>query len=211
MSLRQIPSGFEVVLPRRLFSLEQARRFVFANASWIERVRARTKEIPEDRFLYRGDEILLAAAPERLAMRANAYAGGVTADAVEQRLRQIARAELPARLAEFCETEQLTCSRVSVRGQSTKWGACNAHGRITLNWRLVMCPSQVSDYVIWHELAHTRHLHHGPEFWELVSRLCPDYVEQQRWLKRHGQMVMAWNAGAPKLVAPANGRAPSVT
>ena len=90
---------------------------------------------------------------------------------------------LPLRLAPLAEALDVSYSRVSVRAQRTRWGSCSSRGTISLNWRLVLLPPRLCDYVLVHELAHLREMNHGPRFWALVARLVPDYRERRRSLE----------------------------
>jgi predicted metal-dependent hydrolase len=107
---------------------------------------------------------------------------------VEERRNGRAAAEtaLPPRLLALAETHGLQVSRVSIRNQRTRWGSCGRDGHITLNWRLMLMPESVRDYVLIHELMHLRRLDHSPAFWRLVEAACPDYRDARRWLKAHG-------------------------
>jgi predicted metal-dependent hydrolase len=100
--------------------------------------------------------------------------------------RQRAREELPARLLEIAAAHGLTVTGVSIRNQRTRWGSCGRDGKITLNWRLVLMPPAVRDYVLIHELMHLRRLDHSPAYWKLVAAACPGYREARRWLRIHG-------------------------
>ena len=73
-----------------------------------------------------------------------------------------------------------------VKEQKTKWGSCSGKGNINLNWRLMMAPEQVINYVVIHELAHLRHPNHGPRFWQFVAMVMPDYMEWRGWLRKNG-------------------------
>jgi predicted metal-dependent hydrolase len=57
---------------------------------------------------------------------------------------------------------------------------------MSFNWRLMLAPAAVLDYVVWHEVCHLEVMDHSPRFWALLSRRCPDYREHARWLKLHG-------------------------
>jgi predicted metal-dependent hydrolase len=102
------------------------------------------------------------------------------------RNRQQARAELPARLLELAARHGLTVTRVSVRNQRTRWGSCGRDGHISLNWRLVLMPADVRDYVLVHELMHLRRLDHSRAYWRLVAAACPRYREARQWLRVNG-------------------------
>jgi predicted metal-dependent hydrolase len=100
--------------------------------------------------------------------------------------REQARAELPGRLRELADQFGIPVARVSIRNQRTRWGSCGRDGHITLNWRLVLMPPEVRDYVLIHELMHVRRLDHSPAFWKLVAAACPGYREARQWLRLHG-------------------------
>ena len=101
-------------------------------------------------------------------------------------LRARARVELPARLLELAAGQHLDVSRVSIRDQRTRWGSCGRDGSICLNWRLVLMPPWVRDYVMMHELMHLRRLDHSAAYWTLVAGACPEYELARRWLREHG-------------------------
>jgi predicted metal-dependent hydrolase len=101
-------------------------------------------------------------------------------------LRARASAELPMRLRELAARHGVAVSRVSIRDQRTRWGSCGRDGHIALNWRLVLMPAWVRDYVIVHELMHLERLDHSPAYWALVAKACPDYQQARRWLREHG-------------------------
>ena len=100
--------------------------------------------------------------------------------------RARATVELPLRLAELALVHGLDVQRVSVRSQHSRWGSCGRNGHISLNWRLVLMPDAVRDYVLIHELMHLRRLDHSPAFWRLVADACPEYATARRWLRQHG-------------------------
>jgi predicted metal-dependent hydrolase len=101
-------------------------------------------------------------------------------------LRERAREELPARLHEIAAEQGMTVARVSIRNQRTRWGSCGRDGHISLNWRLVLMPPAVRDYVLIHELMHLRRLDHSPAYWKLVGAACPGYREARAWLRQNG-------------------------
>jgi predicted metal-dependent hydrolase len=100
-----------------------------------------------------------------------------------------ARRELPPRLLELAALHGLTVTRVSVRNQLTRWGSCGPDGHVCLNWRLVLMPEWVRDYVLVHELMHLRRLDHSPKYWALVAAACPEYQTARRWLREHGHSL----------------------
>ena len=107
----------------------------------------------------------------------------------EPALRARARLELPAALRALAAAHGVTVTRVSVRNQRSRWGACSAQGAITLNWRLILVPAFVRDYVMLHELMHRRELNHSRRFWRHVAAVCPRHQEARRWLLTEGQQL----------------------
>jgi len=100
--------------------------------------------------------------------------------------RTRAREVLPARLYELANQHICLVTAVSIRSQRTRWGSCGRNGHISLNWRLMLMPEWVRDYVLVHELMHLRRMDHSPKFWRHVEAACPDYRVARQWLRRHG-------------------------
>jgi predicted metal-dependent hydrolase len=105
---------------------------------------------------------------------------------IEQQREQAAR-ELPIELLALAAVHGITVTRVSVRNQRSRWGACSSTGSITLNWRLLLVPPYVREYVMIHELMHRRELNHSKRFWRHVAAACPRYQEARRWLLADGR------------------------
>ncbi|RKZ37991.1 MAG: hypothetical protein DRQ37_00510 [Gammaproteobacteria bacterium] len=94
-----------------------------------------------------------------------------------------ARRELPQRLRRIAVLLSVSPAGISVRNQRTRWGSCSAGGRISLNWRLLMLPARLADYVIVHELCHLRHLNHSAAFWNTVAAAIPDHRQRRGELR----------------------------
>ena len=92
---------------------------------------------------------------------------------------------LADRVADYAEEMNLKPKKLSFRAQKTRWGSCGSNGHITLNWKLVVAPLEVVDYVVVHELAHLKYQNHGPKFWQLVEKFSKSYREDKAWLSRH--------------------------
>ena len=148
-------------------------------------------------MVFRGEAVRIEAGTEAaaLAVRLGSERIGVadlTADLrpiIEAHLRQLAGRELSARVLELAALHQCVVERVSVRNQRSRWGSCSRRGTISLNWRLVQVPVFVRDYLILHELMHLRHMNHSRRFWQEVARVCPDWLEAERWLKRNSDLL----------------------
>jgi predicted metal-dependent hydrolase len=104
-------------------------------------------------------------------------------------VRSRARLELPPLLLSWAARLGLTVSAVEIRNQRTRWGSCGRNGRICLNWRLLLMPDWVRDYVLVHELMHLRRMDHSPKYWALVAAAYPAYREARAWLRLNGPLL----------------------
>lgn len=100
-------------------------------------------------------------------------------------LQRYGRKELLARVEQTAHTLNIPYKRVFVRNQKTRWGSSSGKGNISLNWRIIMAPLFVQDYLIIHELVHQRHHHHQKSFWEAVENHYPGWREADGWLKEN--------------------------
>jgi predicted metal-dependent hydrolase len=82
--------------------------------------------------------------------------------------------------------------RIHIRDQRSRWGSCSTRGTLSFNWRLVLAPFEVLDYVVVHELCHLREPNHSRRFWKLVEARRPDWREQRDWLHEHGPELLAF-------------------
>lgn len=114
------------------------------------------------------------------------------ATAIAAALRAEARRCLVPQLAFLAERHDLSYERVAVRGQRTVWGSCSSRGTISLNYKLLFLPPGLVNYVLLHELAHTRHLDHSKAFWQLLATLDPTTREREQELRRAGPLVPTW-------------------
>jgi predicted metal-dependent hydrolase len=92
----------------------------------------------------------------------------------------------------------VTYSRLTLRDQRSRWGSCSSKGALSFNWRLVLAPHDVLDYVVVHEVCHLVELHHGPAFWKLLESRRPGYRESKRWLDDHGWEILAYQPPVPQ-------------
>jgi len=104
-------------------------------------------------------------------------------------LRARAAAELPPQLLALAARHGLTVARVTIRNQRSRWGSCSSRGHITLNYRLLLMPPEVREYILIHELMHLKQANHSIRFWRAVEAACPGFREAERWLKKHGSTL----------------------
>ncbi len=101
---------------------------------------------------------------------------------LERWYRRQAEALLPPRLARLAHALDVNYGKVTVRAQRTRWGSCSNRGAISLNWRLLLLPSRLCDYVLVHELCHIKEMNHSPAFWQHVASQVPDFRARRREL-----------------------------
>lgn len=112
-------------------------------------------------------------------------------DAQIAHLREQARKIITARVAHFAPIVGVTCGRISIRTQRTRWGSCSAEGNLNFNALLTLAPMEVLDYVVVHELCHRKQMNHSQKFWAQVEAVLPDYREAKHWLKANGGSLLS--------------------
>ncbi|MCI5649853.1 MAG: M48 family metallopeptidase [Fusicatenibacter sp.] len=100
---------------------------------------------------------------------------------------RLAAQMLSEKTAMYAERMGVTYGRITIREQKTRWGSCSSAGNLNYNWKLVLIPEQVMDYVVVHELAHRKEMNHSPAFYRVVEQAMPDYRIWQKWLREHGR------------------------
>jgi predicted metal-dependent hydrolase len=190
----------EVVLPRR--SPERAAAAAVVELRpWIERrlaaasavreaIAARGAAVP---YLGRDLELRPEAGRSRVHRRGDVLLvpGDERAPAaIERWYRRAAGREIAPRLDAAVAALGTRYSTLTIRSQRTRWGSCSASGAMSFNWRLLLAPEPVLDYVVWHEACHLRVMDHSSNFWSLVRQHCPAYEDHRRWLRRHGATLV---------------------
>lgn len=110
--------------------------------------------------------------------------------AQEKELRERAKSVLAQRTAYFARQVGVTYGRITVRDQKTRWGSCSQTGNLNFNFRLILAPLEVLDYVVVHELCHRRQMNHSTQFWQEVAQVLPDYRKRKAWLTENGWRLM---------------------
>ena len=108
---------------------------------------------------------------------------------LEHWLRSAARQIITQRVETISKGLKLSYNRIFIRNQKTRWGSCSQKKNLNFNWRLVMVPPAVLDYIIIHELMHLIELNHSKKFWRLVAGVCPDYQIHRAWLRKNGSRL----------------------
>lgn len=109
-----------------------------------------------------------------------------------------ARLVICGRVEHYTRVIGVRCKKICIKDQRTLWGSCSGKGTLSFNWRLILTPPGVVDYVVIHELCHLREMNHGKKFWRLVNQHCPAHKEARRWLKQNANILRsACAVGAP--------------
>lgn len=156
------PDGSVIVRAPKRCSLRKIEDFVREKEHWI-----RTKQ-------------------EEIAAGRREFSAKKLTEEERQSLRQRAGFLLGERTVLYAERMQVSYGRITIRDQKTRWGSCSAAGNLNFNWRLVMAPGEVLDYVVIHELAHRREMNHSAAFWKVVATWMPDYKKYRKWLRDNG-------------------------
>lgn len=105
-------------------------------------------------------------------------------------LADAAKQDIPRRVARFAALVGVTYGRITIRAQKSRWGSCSGKGNLNFNCLLMLCPEDVRDYVVVHELCHRKELNHSPRFWAEVEKVLPRYRVQRKWLKENGGVII---------------------
>jgi predicted metal-dependent hydrolase len=199
--------GVEVVVPRRM-ALRQVVPFVEEKRPWIERTLRRIREAEEAAAVRLADGGAVPYLGQSLALRVRVQPGRVRSfvslkgeglevfvgepgsaavrAALEAWYRRRARLEVAPRLDAACARAGVAYTRLTIRSQRTRWASCSSDGAMSFNWRLLLAPEEILDYVVEHEVAHLAVLDHSDRFWRLLGSRVPAYRERERWLRRNG-------------------------
>ena len=109
--------------------------------------------------------------------------------ALEKRYRDAAKEYIPKRVEYYHELTGGDYNKITIRDQKTRWGSCSSNGTLSFNYRLMLAPPRVLDYVVVHELCHLTHMNHSTDFWNMVASILPDYKEYRKWLKDNGHTL----------------------
>ncbi len=96
---------------------------------------------------------------------------------------------LEERATYFAKTMKLSLTSVTIRNFKRRLGSCSNKGDITFNWKIIMLPKEVIDYIVVHELSHLIHFNHSKNFWKTVKVFCPKFKQHKDWIKKNIQML----------------------
>lgn len=196
-------------IPNRL-PLKRAREFILLKTHWIQRKLAEQslKEVPVKHFID-GESFLfldrhytlhliqsnsspsVIKTPHHIELhgRLNRLSKTAIRAALVRWYKQQAEHYLTSRTASLSRMCELMPSSITVKTYKARWGSCNIHGELQFNWKLMLAPPDIIDYVILHELCHIQHHNHSTQFWQLVEHHCPTFKASRLWLKNNGYLL----------------------
>ena len=125
-----------------------------------------------------------------IQQRQQPVASALTLEQLYQ-LADAAKQDIPQRVARFAALVGVSYGRITIRAQKSRWGSCSGKGNLNFNCLLMLCPEDVRDYVVVHELCHRKELNHSPRFWAEVEKVLPGYRVQRKWLKESGDAIIS--------------------
>ncbi|MDB5245165.1 MAG: putative metal-dependent hydrolase [Parcubacteria group bacterium] len=165
------PDGRVVVTKPARMGMRAVEKWIAGKEAWIEDMRAKFQKSSESFEKKHGKPIEL----QKLRRGSKGYK-----EAVES-----ARALARGRLEHFNQTYGFTYGTISIRNQKTRWGSCSARGNLSFNYRITLIPPELADYLVVHELCHTKEHNHSVRFWAQVARTIPDYQKKRNELHRY--------------------------
>jgi predicted metal-dependent hydrolase len=175
-------------------------QFVAKHQDWIQKkqqilaLRQKTEKAGE--YLYLGKYYPLELRQnqkELIELEDKFYLGSLNKKYVKTYLtswyKQQARKVISERVYYYAKMAGLNFRTIHLTSAQTRWGSCSSEKNLNFNWKLIMAPLPVIDYVVAHELAHLTQMNHSKDFWETVRKMYPLYREHRTWIKRYGHTL----------------------
>ena len=197
--------NFTVVIPEEMD--EEPKELLFKKKNWVSKKRKEylrfKRKIPE-RNLEDGGEISILGEKKNIKVekrRSNRIEDEVylarhlvertsVEDQLEKALRDKAREVINSKLEMYSSEVRENHEKVFIRDQETRWGSCSSKDNLNFNWRLILGPEHVLDYVVVHELVHLEEKSHNEQFWARVRNIYPDYKEANQWLSKNSSQLI---------------------
>jgi len=193
-----VPHSYKIgQLPRLLQSKERWISGHLARCSHLQWLSAEKELSSGDTVPYLGRHLELAKRENptgvssvtldgnTLAVSPGLFKNGILELALERWYRTEAAKLVDERADKLSSQMGINYKRIVIRSQKTRWASCSHKKNLSFNWKLIMAPEPVIDYVIIHELTHLKEMNHSKRFWELVTQYCPRWREHKKWLKQH--------------------------
>ncbi len=197
-----------LTLPRRT-SIGEGRQFLLRQGKWIKRKSEQApKPLTLGKFFGEGAQVWLEPNPQTLTLEFDESVSRLQRfveaekislvlardEKIEQRLLReclrLAKASLPRRLKSCEEAAKLWSNRCRVGNQRSRWGSCSSKGTISLNWRIILLPYELGQYVLFHEIIHLEQMNHSLEFWNRLEECVPHAKTMDKELSRVGRNLI---------------------
>jgi predicted metal-dependent hydrolase len=199
------PTGLTVTVPRN-YNITRLADYLKSKSAWILRnlnlycqaspAPVTVNSFPTNTISYLGKSLHVIAdlhsgkdpvkmVQDTLIVNLNSQSAALLALQLECWLKARATELIRVKVHQFSLQMGLVYNRIVIRDQKSRWGSCSVLKNLNFNWRLIMAPEPVMDYVIVHEICHLREMSHSRSFWELVAEYCPHWQEYRTWLRKH--------------------------
>jgi len=202
----QVTEGGELVVRAPFLLPELAiKHFIKQKATWIQKKQEhalqKKEEVPVkkyvegDTFQFLGEKYLLkrpTTVKNNIDLHDFLLIKSTLSDPakkLEVWYKKEARRYFSDRLDYYTDLSGIKFKKLRLSGAAKRWGSCSSKKTISLNWRLIMAPEEIIDYVIIHELVHIKHMNHSKKFWIGVEKLCPEYKKFRKWLRDNGHKL----------------------
>ena len=208
IALSVVDGGVRVLAPKRV-STEEIMALVRRKANWVEKKRQQPQRQEKsycsgEVFVLLGETVQLQVQDGRctsielqqdqlvvcLSSRVRKRTDRISS-LIHGWYQQQAEVHIQQRIDYYAARLGVTPRAMQVKRYKRRWGSCSSRGDLTFNWRIIIAPPAIVDYVVVHELCHLIHHNHRPEFWRCVESILPDYRQRQAWLKTNGSVLSA--------------------
>ncbi|MFZ7119587.1 MAG: M48 family metallopeptidase [Eubacteriaceae bacterium] len=202
------PNNITVISPKGLTQesimkmVEKKKNWIIKKLDLVENIETRTgnKEITEDEiFLYLGNaynlklvedcdvkKIKISSASENLYVRYANFDKAKLKGAIELWYREMGQKIISERVSLYQKYFNILPKKIQIKEQKRRWGSCTSDNKLLFNWRIIMAPLEVIDYIVVHEICHMIEKNHSKNYWNLVRLIMPNYKEYKKWLKENG-------------------------
>jgi len=167
LSLTLNDNGVVIIRAPYILSIKSVENFIIKKQNWIKRKQILIKKNRAEK-----ERFNMLVNKENLA-----------------NIKKSAKGKLLNQLDCLSKKHRYPYSTMRLSGAKTRWGSCSSRNSINLNWKIMFAPPQVIDYLIIHELVHTKHKNHKKVFWEAVKKIHPTYKNDNKWLKENGYLL----------------------
>jgi predicted metal-dependent hydrolase len=201
-------TGVLLVIPERV-SQARAQAFLISQLDWVRRrladwsSRPSASKSPVNQLSYLGQlhsvrvessisrsgRAFVHLSPGMILVRVPEGSLELAVRALERWMRDQASRYFAGAVPRWCSLMEVVPGPITIRSQKSRWGSCTSRGALSFNWRALLTPPDTVDYLVIHECAHLRHLNHGPRFWGMVERFCPDFRRHRDFLRASSRLL----------------------